>query len=35
MVLESTVSLLGPFLIPIVLFILGTIGYTLLRLLLR
>lgn len=35
MVIESTVDLLGPFLIPVVLFVLGTIGYTLLRPLLR
>lgn len=35
MILESTVDLLGPFLVPVVLFALGTIGYTLLRLLLR
>lgn len=35
MVVESTIDLLGPFLIPVVLFVLGAIGYTLLRLLLR
>lgn len=35
MVIESVVGLLGPFLIPVALFVLGTIGYALLRLLLR
>jgi hypothetical protein len=31
MLVETVVSLLGPFLIPVGLFVLGTIGYVLLR----
>lgn len=30
MVLESIVDLLGPFLIPVVIFVLGAIGYSIL-----